>query len=212
MEDKKNGLQAIYDDFECAAAPYKVEAACAKGCSFCCSDAGSIHITTLEGLVIRDRINRLPRPRQKAVYKKLAVDMKQREREKPSACPLLMKNRACMIYDVRPFACRRIYSLAVCNRNQHPVLSRQVMAMGDEAIRALQQLDDSGYSGHLSYILHMLDTPAFINTYLAGEYRPEAVMAFGKSHGITINRLIGQAAENLKPRSPAADGASQSSQ
>ena len=29
MEQKKNGLQAIYDDFENAAAPYKTEAACA---------------------------------------------------------------------------------------------------------------------------------------------------------------------------------------
>jgi hypothetical protein len=38
----------------------------------------------------------------------------------------------------------------------------------------------------------MLDTPAFINTYLAGEYRPEAVMAFGQSHGIIINRVIGK--------------------
>ena len=198
MEAKKSRLQTIYDDFETAAAPYKTEAACGKGCAFCCSDAGSIHITTLEGLVIRDRIDRLPRSRQVAVKKNLAADMKQREQKKPSACPLLMKNRACMIYDVRPFACRRIYSLAVCGRDQHPVLSRQVMAMGDEAIRALQQLDDSGYSGHLSYILHMLDTPAFLSTYLAGEYRPEAVMAFGKSHGIVINRVMGQR-EKFKP-------------
>ena len=191
MEDKKNGLQAIYHDFETAAAPYKTEAACGKGCSFCCSDAGSIHLTTLEGLVIRDRIHRLPRSRLVAVNKLLAVDMKQREHKKRSACPLLMKNRACMIYDVRPFACRRIYSLAVCGPDQHPVLSRQVMAKGDEAIRALQRLDDNGYSGHLSYILHMLDSPDFLNAYLAGEYRPEAIMAFGKSHGIIINRMMG---------------------
>ena len=191
MEDKKNGLQAIYHDFETAAAPYKTEAACGKGCSFCCREAGNIHITTLEGLVVRDRIHRLPRSRQVAVHKLLAADMKQREQKKRSACPLLMKNRACMIYDVRPFACRRIYSLAVCGPDQHPVLSRQVMAKGDEAIRALQRLDDNGYSGHLSYILHMLDSPDFLNAYLAGEYRPEAIMAFGKSHGIIINRMMG---------------------
>lgn len=199
MEDKKNRLQAIYDDFENEAAPFKTEAVCGRGCSFCCSDAGSIHITTLEGLAIRDRINRLPRTRQMAVNKRLAADMKQRERKSASACPLLMKNRACMIYDVRPFACRRIYSLAVCSKNQHPVLSRQVMVRGDEAIHALQRLDDSGYSGHLSYILHMLDTPAFLNVYLAGEFRPEAVMAFGKSHGIVINRFMGKAGEKIRP-------------
>jgi Fe-S-cluster containining protein len=199
MEEKKNRLQTIYDDFDSAAAPFKKEAACGRGCAFCCSEAGSIHITSLEGLVIRDRVNRLPRPRQEAVKKALAADMKQREQKKSCVCPFLLKNRACMIYDIRPFACRRIYSLKVCSRDQHPVLSRRVMAMGDEAIRALQQLDDSGYSGHLSYILYMLGTPAFLSTYLAGEFRPEAVSAFGKSHGIVINRLMGRAIEKIRP-------------
>ena len=61
---EKTKLHAIYDDFENSAAPFKVEAACGKGCAFCCSDAGSIHITTLEGLVIRERIERLPRARR----------------------------------------------------------------------------------------------------------------------------------------------------
>jgi Fe-S-cluster containining protein len=189
MQVKIKQLKAIYDDFERAAAPYKAEAACAKGCAFCCTDAGSIHITTLEGRVIQECIQRLPRSRQVAVKKALAADMKRRERNQPSACPLLMKNRACMIYDHRPFACRRIYSLKTCSQSQHPVLSKQVMALGDAAIKALQALDGNGYSGHLSYILHMLETPAFFKAYLAGEYRPEAIMAFGKSHGIGINRM-----------------------
>jgi hypothetical protein len=192
MKDKKNRLSAIYDDFETAAAPFKKQAACGKGCAFCCSDAGSIDITSLEGLVIRDRIASLPRPRQTAVKKALATDMKRREQKKASACPFLMKNRACMIYDLRPFACRRIYSLKVCSHDQHPVISRQVMAMGDATIRVLQQLDDNGYSGHLAYILYMLNTPAFLSTYLAGEYRPDAVMAFGKTHGIIINQVVVQ--------------------
>ncbi len=192
MEEKKSRLPSIYADFETAAAPFKIEAACGKGCAFCCSDAGSIHITSLEGLVIRDRITRLPRPRQVAVKKLLTADMKRRELNKPSACPFLMKNRACLIYDVRPFACRRIYSLKACGKDQPAVLSRQVMAKGDEAINALQRLDDTGYSGHLSYILYMLDTPGFLSTYLDGAYRPEAVMAFGKTHGIVINRVMVQ--------------------
>ncbi len=90
MENKKERLQTIYDDFETAAAPYKTEAACGKGCAFCCSEAGSIHITTLEGVAIRDRINRLPRSRQVAVNRKLAADMKQRERNKLIRCAMAM--------------------------------------------------------------------------------------------------------------------------
>jgi hypothetical protein len=181
--------------FENAAAPYKTEAACGKGCAFCCTDAGGIHITTLEGLVIRDRINQLPRARQVAVKKALATDIRRREQKKNSACPLLMKNRACMLYAWRPFACRRIYSLKVCSQDQHPLIHRQVMVLGDEAISALQQLDDTGYSGHLSYILFMLDNPAFLTPYLAGDHRPEAVMAFGRTHGIMINRVAVQRAD-----------------
>ena len=185
MEAKIEQLQTIYDEFEAAAAPYKAEAACAKGCAFCCTDAGGIHITTLEGLVIHASMERLPRSRQVAVKKALAADMKRRERGQSSACPLLMKNRACMIYEQRPFICRRIYSLKTCSPNQHPVL-----AFGDDAIRKLQQLDDTGYSGHFAYILHMLDAPAFLKTYLTGQHRPEEIMQFGQSHGISINRVV----------------------
>jgi len=192
MEEKTHKLRPIYDAFEDAAAPFKTEAACRKGCAFCCSDAGSIDITTLEGLVIRDRINRLPRQRLVALKKNLAADMKRREKGNPSACPLLMKNRACMVYDVRPFACRRIYSLETCGPDRHPVINRRVMALGDQTIRMLQMLDDTGYSGHLSYILHMLETPAFLNAYLAGTYNPETVMGFGRFHGIVINRIMVQ--------------------
>lgn len=192
MENKKRRLQPLYDAFESACAAYKHDAACRKGCSFCCSDAGGIHITTLEGLVIRERIAELSRPQQLTVKKKLAADMRRREQQKPSACPFLMKNRACMIYTERPFACRRIYSLQICSKNQHPMLNRQVMELGQETIDKLQELDENGYSGHLSYILHMFETPAFLNSYLAGEYDPESIMDFGKSHGIIINKVMVQ--------------------
>ena len=190
MQDKRQQLISIYNGFETAAADYKQEAACHKGCAFCCSDAGSIDITTLEGMVIREQMDALPRPRQIALKKSLAADMRRREQKKTSACPFLMKNRSCLIYPVRPFACRRIYSVTVCSASQHPMLSQKVMALGQQTIRMLQQLDDNGYSGHLSYILHMLDTPAFLKAYLAGDYRPETVMAFGKSHDIIINRVV----------------------
>ena len=149
-------------------------------------------MTTLEGLMIRDRIARLPRPRRVALMKALDADRRRRERGQPSPCPLLQKNRTCLVYTARPFACRRIYSLKVCGPDQHPILSRRVMELGDQAIRQLQQLDDTGYSGHLSYILYMLDAPAFLKAYLAGDYQPEAVMAFGKSHGIIINRIMAE--------------------
>ena len=66
----------------------------------------------------------------------------------------------------------------------------QVMGHAADVVKALQRLDDNGYSGHLSYILHMLGAPRFMQTYLAAESKPEEVMAFGKSHDIVINKMV----------------------
>jgi len=190
MKEKIERLHSVYEEFEVAAAPYKKESVCSKGCSFCCREAGRIHITTLEGWVISQAIERLSRSRKVSLKKKLAADMKRRESGKPAPCPFLMKNRACMIYASRPFICRRMYSLKVCSKEQHPVVNRKVMNLADETILRLQRLDDTGYSGHLSYILFMLSTPAFLQTYLDGYFRPEEVQDFGNSHGMIINRMI----------------------
>lgn len=95
-----------------------------------------------------------------------------------------------MIYENRPFSCRRIYSAHVCSQNAPPAVNRQVMERADQAISALQKLDSTGYSGHLSYILYMLSVPAFLNTYTTGEFKPEEIMEFGKVHKIVINRMM----------------------
>ena len=190
MQTKIDALEKIYQAFAQETAPYRSGAACESGCAFCCTDAGRIDCTTLEGLRIRDRIRKMPRPRRLGLKKALKRDMQKREAGLPSPCPFLMKNSACMIYPARPFACRRITSLHRCTHDHPPLISRQVMAIAEKTISALQRLDDNGYSGHLSYILHMLDTPRFLATYRAGDFKPEAIMAFGKTHHIAINRMV----------------------
>lgn len=189
MDEKIRGIRELYAAFESEATAYTANAACRKGCAFCCTDAGSIDMTTLEGLVIRARMRRLPRPQQLTVKKALSQDMQKRESGRPNACPFLTKNKTCLIYTVRPFACRRIYSVQACNPNSPPLLSRTVMQIAAETIRDLQRLDDTGYSGHISFILFMLESPKFLSTYLAGDHKPEEVMLFGRAHRIRINQL-----------------------
>jgi hypothetical protein len=63
------------------------------------------------------------------------------------------------------------------------------MALAEATITALRENDPNGYSGHLGYILHMLAQERFRDTYLAGDVAPQAVMAFGKTHQISINRM-----------------------
>ena len=132
----------------------------------------------------------MPRPRRTGIRKALNRDMKQREAGRITACPFLMKNRSCMIYPDRPFACRRIYSLQPCSGDRPPLLSRRVMELAQKTITALQRLDENGYSGHISFVLHMLDAPRFLETYLAGDLKPAEVMAFGKTHRIAVNRMV----------------------
>jgi hypothetical protein len=190
VEEKIPELAKIYSSFAQETNAYRDQEACQKGCGFCCTDAGSIDMTTLEGLQIQRTIKTLPRARQLLLAKALAKNIRKREQQETHPCPFLLKNRACMIYPVRPFACRRIYSNHVCTRENPPQISRHVMAMAASSIRALQQLDDTGYSGHISFVLHMLATPAFLETYLAGEFKPEEIMRFGKSHKIIINKMM----------------------
>jgi len=190
MESKIQKLNHIYTAFEAATKEYKKEAACEKGCGFCCKEAGSIDITTLEGLAIRNAMKGFARPRQKSLTKIFQQEIKKRENKAIAPCPFLMKNNACMIYKVRPFSCRRIYSTHVCTKENPPIVNRQVMDAAVQAIKELQQLDITGYSGHLSYIIYMLSTPAFFDAYTKGEFKPEEIMEFGKTHKIVINKMM----------------------
>jgi hypothetical protein len=196
MADNRLRLEDVYRAFEEDAAAYKITAACAQGCAYCCTDAGSIDITTMEGLVIRDWMMKLPRGKQQSLIKSLAKDRKRRAAGKSSHCPFLLRNKSCMLYAQRPFSCRRIYSVHVCRTDNPPKLHLQVMEMAKETIRRLQRLDDTGYSGHLSIILHLLDQPSFLSIYMSGNHRPEAIADFGRANHIVINRSVSQALEN----------------
>ncbi len=64
MDKKLDKIKDIYKAFKTEAVAYKENAACRKGCAYCCTDAGSIDITTLEGLVILEKVRSLLRPQQ----------------------------------------------------------------------------------------------------------------------------------------------------
>ena len=101
MKEKIPVLNDIYSRFETKTLAYKTDAACEKGCGFCCKEAGRIDITTLEGLVIRKAMEGFERSRQKNLTKLFQQEIRKREKKVMAACPFLMKNNACMIYEVR---------------------------------------------------------------------------------------------------------------
>ncbi len=191
ISDKISKIHGIYAQFEEAAAEFRQAAVCAPGCAFCCTEMGTVDITTLEGLLIRDRLGKLNRPVAAKIAKQLNRDIRKKEKGEKNRCPFLQKNSRCLIYDVRPFSCRQLYSLKKCGE-QGPTVHRRAVELARTAVARIQAVDDTGYSGHLSYILHMLGSEQFLRVYQSGGYKPEEIMAFGKSHHIVINRVVGR--------------------
>ena len=75
MKHKLKELAPIYDRFFAETQGFHDNAACSRGCAFCCTEAGSIDITTLEGLHIQEAVGRMLRRRQTEIKKALTVDV-----------------------------------------------------------------------------------------------------------------------------------------
>ena len=188
--DKVEVLPEIYSDFEKSVDEFKKFAACKVGCADCCIYVGSVDITTMEGIVIQNRMESFEKKLKAKIRKKLDKNKEEREQGILARCAFLKEeDNTCRIYDIRPFSCRRIYSIKQCNRNQ-PVVHRQAIELADYTISKMQQLDDTGYSGHMSFILYLLDKSGFRKIYIAGKINPGKIMNFGKSHGIIINQFV----------------------
>jgi hypothetical protein len=188
-EEKKQQLRAIYDRFEQEAEVYKQKAICKLGCTYCCTDVGNVDINTLEGSIIWEWVHRLKPIERRKIKQKVALNKKQKEWGETARCPFLQENRACLIYDIRPFSCRQLYSVQEC-RPQGPTVHRQAVRLAQKAVRGMQQLDDTGYSGDLRFIYHLLEKNSFRKLYISGGFDPGRIMTFGKRHKIIINRYV----------------------
>jgi uncharacterized protein len=199
FEKKKEKLNEIYEAFEKEALEYKKLAICKPGCAYCCIHFGSVDITTLEGIVIRERIKSFAKPLKNRMKKKIAQNKKLKEKGKVAKCPFLKEDKTCLIYDIRPFSCRQLYSLRECD-GRGPTVHRQAMELAKKTVQRLQHLDTAGYSGHISFIIHLLEKQEFRDFYLAGGFNPAQIMGFGKTHDIIINSPKGAASGPFTPR------------
>ncbi len=188
LKEKEKRLKEIYECFDRDARAFKKHAICKIGCAYCCTDVGDVDTTTLEGVVIRDRVKRFPQPVRRDVKKKIDENRRAKETARIAPCPFLKVDETCMIYDIRPFSCRQLYSVREC-RGRGPTVHRQAAALAKQAVKEIQRVDDTGYSGHLSFILHLLDRPGFTKFYLSGGFDPAKIAEFGKAHRLVINRF-----------------------
>ncbi|MFH1147922.1 MAG: YkgJ family cysteine cluster protein [Pseudomonadota bacterium] len=186
MDGRRKKLNELYASYEEEVAEFKKAAVCTSGCAFCCTDVGNIDINTLEGIIIQERVSTLGEQAEE-INARLVQNKREREKGRHSRCPFLKEDSTCIIYDIRPFSCRQLYSVRLCI--SAPVVHRQAVEAARQTVRKIQQLDMNGYSGHISYILYLLAQKVIRNQYLLGKSDPGKIADFGKSHGILINRF-----------------------
>ncbi|MGD8254364.1 MAG: YkgJ family cysteine cluster protein [Syntrophobacterales bacterium] len=187
MIEKKKLIFQLYDEYERLAHPFISQAVCEKGCASCCIDVGSVGATTLEGLVILEHIQGWDRQALKEMNRVLRENRKNKLNQVFARCAFLDQEQSCRIYTVRPFSCRRLYSLRKCD-GQGAVVHRQAVALGQKIEKELQKLDLDGCSGHLSFILHLLEREAFRRGYQKKSWKVEDFREIIQRYELVVHR------------------------
>jgi Fe-S-cluster containining protein len=187
IKAKTKKLLSLYGEFDEKARPYREAAVCSPGCADCCINVGNVDAITLEGWIILERMRTMDPGRRSRLNQALTDNARTKPEATYARCPFLLDNLRCGIYPVRPFSCRRLYSLAPCGESG-PTVHRQVWTLAEETVAAIQELDDTGFSGHLSHILLLLQDPDCRRIYQNGEFAPDAIRPFEFARHLFINR------------------------
>ena len=189
IKTKLAQLGALYSQFQAEATPYLESIVCAPGCADCCTHVGSVDSTTLEGFAILTRLREAPPARLKEWEKRLKENVSLKKSSPFARCAFLNAQNQCDIYSVRPFSCRRLTSLKVCGPSSGPVVHRALWELAERTLTSILELDDTGYSGHMPYILKLLKDASFAKVYLAGEFAPHQIAPYAREHQLVINRI-----------------------
>lgn len=187
LREKKRQVFELYAEYERLVEPYKAQAVCKKGCASCCIAVGSVGATTLEGLIILEHLQGWHRRASMEINRRLRENRKEKLQSVFARCAFLDQENSCRIYHVRPFSCRRLYSVRKCD-GQGPVVHRQALILGQQTEKKLQQLDLEGCSGHLSFILHLLEKKSFRRGYLRGNWNAESFKELIERYQLVLHK------------------------
>jgi hypothetical protein len=81
FREKKEPLKRIHERLEQDAFEFKKDAICKIGCTFCCTDVGDVDTTTLEGVIIQERVKKFPERLRRTVRKKVTQNRQEKERK-----------------------------------------------------------------------------------------------------------------------------------
>jgi len=176
-------LYAVYDQFT-----GDRHIACRQFCADCCTC--NVTLTQLEAELviaaldehtknkIREKLEKTlasPRFIPKITINRLA-DICTRDEDPPEeeidpawgACPLL-ENKACPIYDVRPFGCRCMTSSQKCSDTGAADIDDFTLTVNHIFLQTIEHMDKNGYFGNLSDVLASVLAGAFTGAITAPE-------------------------------------------
>lgn len=188
LREKGLRLLELYREFDEAVREWSAGAVCRPGCADCCTNVGSIDATTLEAWAIHTLLLQLPPAARKELARRLKTNRRDKRTARFARCAFLLEDQTCAVYPARPFSCRRLYSVKVCGETG-PTVHRSVWDTAERTLAAILALDDTGYSGHIAYVLALLNDAAFRNLYLDGGFDPGVIQAYAREHGLSINRF-----------------------
>ena len=187
FREKKKQVFKLYEDYERLVKSFKEQAVCEKGCASCCIDVGNVGATTLEGLIILEYLQEWDQQAIEEINRRLKKNRREKLKSLLVRCPFLDEEASCRIYAVRPFSCRRLYSVKKCD-GQGAVVHRGAFVLGQKAEKKLQELDPEGCSGHLSFILHLLEKETFRRAYLKGNWQAADFRDIIERYGLVVHR------------------------
>ncbi len=166
--------------------------ACRVGCHTCCTR--NVLCTTLEAdLMIHhlDLTNRLDlverfvgKPPQRIARPSITLNELAgyclRKEEPPEQevdhahepCPLL-ENGKCSVYDVRPFACRCLWSEDICAKHGEAVMDPVLVSLNGVFEQTIEHIDTGGLYGNLLDLVSALVLRQTKDGYRAGRPLPE---------------------------------------
>ncbi|WP_457578053.1 YkgJ family cysteine cluster protein [Desulfomarina sp.] len=168
---KEQILKTIYDIFAVWSRDFDI--ACCPGCSACCTR--NVTMTAVEGeLILRyirekklehqfaERLQSARPPKRPKMttndFARACLQKKTYDFAEPSPeekCPFLEDN-LCIIYQVRPFACRMMISRHRCGEGHAALLSDDYLAAATAVMQIIEHLGQKEYWGNMLDILPAL--------------------------------------------------------
>jgi Fe-S-cluster containining protein len=176
LANRLKALEAIYRHYDQAHS--KTDLACHAGCSTCCTR--NVTLTSIEAIhilngyenqhaILHSRLSNVmeePRFIPAMTTNRLSELCHANQDvpdetlpETPLPCPFLENDR-CLIYSVRPFACRCMNSFSSCHKTGFAEQSEWMVALNTLYLQLIEHLDCNGWSGNLiDLIWHLTVQP-----------------------------------------------------